>query len=172
MDDVVDALAGLTSRQRLGLQALIADVRRTPTWTWQLPVLIRQRCWLRLDQIRLSQLHRWLPPDTCAEAPELVRYRELLSQGWPALQAQECCWQEFGAEDCHQALQRFWASQSDGRQHWTMQRYLTLVDQYRRRFNAGNATIPMLELPRQGDPTDHQLHWVSDSTPMMRHTCA
>ena len=172
MDDPAHHLEGLTSRQRQGLQSLLNDLRSSLTWSWQLPVLIRQRCWLRLETIQLSELHRWLPPDGCEDAPELARYRELVALGWSPLQAQEQCWQEFGDDDCRIALQRFWASQHDRKHDWTLQRYLAMVSRYRQSIEAGVTTIPMLVLPRSGAATDHQLHWVSDSTPPMRHTCA
>ena len=172
MVDPANPLEGLTRRQLQGLHNLLSDVRSSLAWSWQLPVLIRQRCWLRLEMIELGNLHRWLPPDGCEEAPELCRYRELVAQGWSPLQAQEQCWQEFGDDDCRTALQRFWASQQDRKHDWTVQRYLALISCYRRSIDAGVATIPMLVLPRAGGATDHQLHWVSDSTPPMRHTCA
>ena len=120
----------------------------------------------------MSELHRWLPPDGCEDAPELSRYRELVALGWSPLQAQEQCWQEFGDDDCRIALQRFWASQHDRKHDWTLQRYLAMISRYRQSIEAGITTIPMLVLPRSGAATDHQLHWVSDSTPPMRHTCA
>ena len=80
MVDAANPLEGLTRRQLQGLQNLLSDVRSSLAWSWQLPVLIRQRCWLRLEMIELGNLHRWLPPDGCEEAPELCRYRELAAQ--------------------------------------------------------------------------------------------
>ena len=84
-----DPLDGLTSRQRLGLQDLLVSVETTGTWSWDLPVLIRQRCWLRLEYIRLDQLHRWLPPDARGEAPELVHYRRLRVHGMTEIEAEQ-----------------------------------------------------------------------------------
>ena len=55
MTDGFDPLEGLTQRQRLGLQELMAAVDQTHSWSWNMPVLIRQRCWLRLDCISLGQ---------------------------------------------------------------------------------------------------------------------
>ena len=120
MVDPANPLEGLTRRQLQGLHNLLSDVHSSLAWSWQLPVLIRQRCWLRLEMIELGNLHRWLPPDGCEEAPELCRYRELVAQGWSPLQAQEQCWQEFGDDDCRTALQRFWASQHDRKHDWTV----------------------------------------------------
>ena len=70
-------LEGLTRTQQLGLRDVLLDVRNAGGWSWDLPVLLRDRCWLRLDRIRLSQLIRQLPPDGRDEAPELFHYRKL-----------------------------------------------------------------------------------------------
>ena len=56
MKDGFDPLDGLTTRQRLGLQDLLVSVEKTGAWSWDMPVLIRQRCWLRLESI-LSLIH-------------------------------------------------------------------------------------------------------------------
>ena len=171
MEDGFDPLEGLTSRQRRGLHQLMHAVERSHTWSWDLPVLIRQRCWLRLDHIRLDQLHRWRPPDARADAPELVHFRQLRAQGLSELEAEQACWQEFGMGHCRQALQRFWESQDDAGQHWTTRHYLELVSRYRRSFETGQPCIPMLVLARNGSKTGHQLHWLPVGTPSMRHTC-
>ena len=81
MKDWFDPLDGLTTRQLLGLQDLLGSLGMSGTWSWDLPVLIRQRCWLRLESIRLNQLHLCLPPDPRGEAPELVHYRRLRVNG-------------------------------------------------------------------------------------------
>ena len=73
MVDAANPLEGLTRRQLQGLHNLLSDVRSSLAWSWQLPVLIRQRCWLRLEMIELGNLHRWLPPDGC----EAVSYTHL-----------------------------------------------------------------------------------------------
>lgn len=171
MEDGFDPLDGLTSRQRLGLEQLMDAVAKKRTWSWELPVLIRQRCWLRLEQIQLHQLHRWCPPDARGDAPELVRYRQLRALGHAALDAEQICWQEYGMANCRQALQRFWDSEDDAAGTWTTSHYLELVNRYRRSFEAGQPSIPMLVLPRNGSRTGHQLHWLSVNTPSMRHTC-
>ena len=136
-----------------------------------MPVLIRQRCWLRLESISLDQLHRWLPPDARGEAPELVHYRRLRANGMTEIEAEQRCWEEFGMANCRQALQRFWESQGASGTTWTTRHYLELVNRYRRSFETGRPRIPMLVLPRSGSETGHQLHWLSINTPSMRHTC-
>ena len=58
MVDPANPLEGLTRRQLQGLHNLLGDVRSSLAWSWQLPVLIRQRCWLRLEMIELGNLLR------------------------------------------------------------------------------------------------------------------
>ena len=85
VETTTHALAGLTERQQRGLIEVLDEVRRADGWSWQLPVLLRERCWLRLSRTPLTQLHRLLPPDGRDEAPELVHYRRLLKQGMDPL---------------------------------------------------------------------------------------
>jgi hypothetical protein len=56
-----DPLSGLTDMQRLGLEAALQDVNAGDGWSWQRPVLLRNRCWMQLNRIQLDQLHRLLP---------------------------------------------------------------------------------------------------------------
>ena len=167
-----DPLDALTSRQRHGLEEILREVGQAKSWSWSLPVLLHERSWLRLMQIRLNQLYRYLPPDGREDAPELVRFRTLIEEGFDALQAQQHCWDEFGMEDCQRALRRFWDGQSQNCHGWTLRRYLALVTRYRRSIDAGATAVPLLVLAQQGSDDFHQLHWVTDSTPTMRHTCA
>ena len=88
MTDRFDPLEGLTQRQRLGLQELMAAVDQTHSWSWNMPVLIRQRCWLRLDCISLGQL-RVGSPRTLEEAPELVYFRKLRADGMSEVEAEQ-----------------------------------------------------------------------------------
>ena len=168
----IDRLGSLTARQRLALFGVLEEVRQARSWSWRLPVLLHDRCWLRLSRIRLDQLQRWLPPDGGGDAPELIRYRELLNTGDSPLQAQQRCWLEFGTQDCQRALKGFWVSQDTCRHGWTTTRYLDLLSRYREMFEAGDTAVPMLVLARAGSRERHKLCWVSDSTPTMRHTCA
>ena len=167
-----DPLSGLTDIQRFGLEAVLQDVNAADGWSWQRPVLLRNRCWMQLNRIQLDQLHRLLPPDGHAEAPELVHYQTLLSEGIDPLVAQQRCWDEFGIDDCQRALQSFWTSQERSNHGWTAQRYRTLVSLYRDCIERGINTIPMLVLARKGSSEPHQLHWLTGSPPVMRHTCA
>ena len=93
-----DPLDVLTARQRLGLSEIFDEVRLASGWSWQLPVLLQERSWLRLMRINLRDLSRHLPPDGREDAPELSRFRALLQQGVDRYK-QQCCWAEFGMED-------------------------------------------------------------------------
>ena len=165
-------LAGLTDGQRLGLSQVLNEVRQKGTWSWTLPVLLRERCWLRLTRIQLCQLQRHLPPNGRDEAPELMHYRLLVAEGLDPFIAQQTCWQDFGAEDCQRALQDYWQSKTISDHGWTSKRYRQLVSLYRDSIEEGIATVPMLVLARKQSEEQHQLHWITDSTPTMRHTCA
>ena len=166
------ALAGLTERQQRGLVEVLDEVRRAEGWSWQLPVLLRERCWLRLSRTPLTELHRWLPPDGRDEAPELMHYRRLLQQGMDPLLAQQSCWREFGIEDCQRALQDYWNSRDTAIHGWTAERYRQLVSSYRERIERGITVVPMLVLARKNSVECHQLLWITENTPVMRHTCA
>lgn len=155
-------LAGLTEAQALGLQGVLAEIRAATEWSWGFPVLLRDRCWLRLDRIPLRQLQTVLPPDGREEAPELMHYRRLLADGVDPLQAQQACWHDFGMEDCQRALHSYWQSQHSHHHGWTASRYRQLVGAYRERFERGVMTVPMLVLARTGSGESHQLHWISD----------
>jgi len=165
-------LAGLTERQRRGLVEVLDEVRHAEGWSWQLPVLLRERCWLRLSRTPLTELHRLLPPDGRDEAPELMQYRRLLRQGVDPLLAQQHCWQDFGMEDCQRALQEYWTSRDSATHGWTAQCYRQLVSSYRERIERGITAVPMLVLARTNTVECHQLFWISETTPVMRHTCA
>ncbi len=168
----LDPLNVLTSRQRSGIGPILEEVRRAQEWSWQLPVLLHESSWLRLMRVSLSQLCRHLPPDGREDAPELERFRNLIAGGADALEAEQVCWAEFGMEDCQRALRRFWEGEDQIGHGWTMRRYLGLVSRYRQCVESGVPTLPMLVLAQQGSREQHQLFWVTDSTPTMRHTCA
>ena len=159
-------LAGLTKTQRLGLRDVLLDVSKARAWSWELPVLLRDRCWLRLDRIRLSELMRYIPPDGRDEAPELMHYRKLMAQGIDPLLAQQSCWLEFGMEDCQRALHAYWQSHDKTNHGWSAQRYRQLVSLYRDQIERGLATVPMLVLARRETDEEHQIHWITEHTPL------
>ena len=90
---MAELLASLTPRQQQQTEALVALQQQEAHWHADLPVLILERCWLRLQSVSVADLAGVLPPDSSAEAPELVRFRELLQQGLDHLEAEEVCWQ-------------------------------------------------------------------------------
>jgi hypothetical protein len=159
------AIAPLISeRHGLLLRQGLEAIRRADRWNGELPVFLLERCWLRLSAVPVQELAARLPPDCSREAPELVRYRELLAQGLPPHQAEQLCWLDFGMEACRQAQHRFWQQQERGNQGWTLSTYLDLLQHYRRRVEGGNdRPLPLLVLARQGDPAAsacHQLVWL------------
>lgn len=166
------SVSGLTNDQRQGLLLVLQEVNNAAGWSFELPVLLRDRAWLRLSRIPLQQLHRLLPPDGREEAPELIRYRSLLKRGLEPLIAQEQCWHEFGMADCQRAQKAFWKSREHSNHGWTAERYRRLISGYRVRIERRITTVPMLVLARQNSDEHHELVWVSESTPVMRHTCA
>ena len=134
-------------------------------------MLLLERCWLRLKAVPVAQLAVALPPDSSAEAPELSRFRQLRAEGCEGLVAQEQCWREFGREACSEALRRFWRAQEQGNHGWTFERYLELVEHYRRHLEAeGPRPVPLLVLARQGSGAPHDLHWCWPGPQSIGHT--
>lgn len=176
-------LPTLTQAQRLQADASLAFLQEVRAWNGSLPVLLLNRCWLRLTVLPIERLALELPPDLSRAAPELERYRQLMEGGWPAWQAQQQCWLEFGAEACQQALRRFWQAQEHPCHGWTLQRYLEFLTEYRHRFASQRPRpVPLLVLARpSGRPfcsatvEEHGLFWLRPDLRIderaMRHTC-
>ncbi|MFM9072317.1 MAG: hypothetical protein ACKOOC_02780 [Cyanobium sp.] len=174
----------LTEAQRVQVRDSLGQLQSSDGWSGNLPVLLLNRCWLRLTVIPVDRLAAELPPDLSRAAPELVRYRELMETGCPAPQAQQQCWLEFGPEACHQALRRFWNAQDQGSLGWTLQHYLEFLTDYRHRHATQRPRpVPLFVLARPSGrsfspPTLEKdgLFWLRpDPTlaePSMRHTCA
>lgn len=180
-DSVLARAEGLfTPAQEREVMQRLAALQVSPAWHGGLPVLLLERCWLRLSWVAVEDLARRLPPDSSREAPELERYRQLLGCGHPGWQAQQLCWEEFGAQACREALVRYWDSREQGRQGWTLQHYLDLLSEYRRRFESQRPrTLPLLVLARSAEGQRreaHRLLWLrpegSEPSHPMRHTCA
>jgi hypothetical protein len=170
----------LTAQQRLQLSPWFAELQAAEQWHGGLPLLILERCWLRLSAVPIQDLARRLPPDSSREAPELVLYRALLAAGHGPLQAEQLCWLEFGMEACRQAQRRLWDVQERGNHDWTLERYLDLLRQYRQRFAQEHPRpLPLLVLARPDEPAvsaRHRLLWLApgegEGVRSMRHTCA
>lgn len=170
------AMPLLTSRQSAELDHCLNELEASSHWHGQLPVLLLERCWLRLIAVRVEELARHLPPDSSWDAPELVRYRELVEEGHSPLTAEQLCWLEFGAEACRQAQLRLWGAQERGNQGWTLESYLQLLREYRHRFETGESRqLPLMVLARRdesGRGAVHQLVWLGRGEgEAMRHTC-
>jgi len=177
-------LPTLTPAQKLQVDASLEALQLAGAWSGDLPVLLLNRCWLRLTVIPVERLALELPPDVSRAAPELERYRELIEAGFPAWQAQQLSWQEFGPEACHQALRRFWTAQDHPFHGWTLQRYLEFLTDYRQRFARQRPRpLPLLLLARPSAQRycpkrmeEHGLFWLRPGLTIgeraMRHTCA
>ena len=162
----------LTPRLEAKTQQLLTALQREHQWHGELPVLLLDRCWLRLQVVPVQRLAQVMPPDASADAPELSLYRALQAEGLSDLQAQDRCWEEFGREACTEALRRFWRMQERGNHGWTLLAYLDLVGTYRKQLEQPGATpLPLLVLARPGSDEPHQLRWFWPATPPMRHTC-
>ncbi len=160
----------LSSSQRLRTDGLLAQ-QQGYGWQGELPVLLLERCWLRLEPVSVQGLARVLPPDASGAAPELVRFRDLKGSGLEACLAEQLCWQEFGRGAVQQALRRYWSAQEAGNHGWTLDRYLAFLAEYRRWMEAdGPKPIPLVVLARSGAPEPHRIEWCWPSPTPMRHT--
>ncbi len=171
-----EILQSLRPAQIALLQDQWDQVRAASSWQGRLPVLLLDRCWLRLEVVPLDGLARRLPPDPSAEAPELVRYRELCAGGLDPWTAQIQCWEEFGALSCQQALRQHWEQQDRATAGWTLASYLHLRRRYRQGLLGGDPRLPLLVLPRHGGNEAMRLLWLQPpfviARRTMRHTCA
>ncbi|MFN9644631.1 MAG: hypothetical protein ACK6BG_05805 [Cyanobacteriota bacterium] len=168
----------LTPGQLPQARAALHSVRQAREWSGQLPVLLLNRCWLRLTVVPVERLALALPPDLSRDAPELAHYRTLIEAGHTPFQAQQLCWREFGPEACQQALRTYWRS-LESRAHggWTLERYLSVLAAYREAFASDQfRPLPLIVLARPSTVEDHGLFWLRPDLTIveraMRHTCA
>ncbi len=155
-------LPSLTPRQQGQLAGALEQQQRRERWDGELPVLLLNRCWLRLESVPVERLAQRLPPDATAAAPELERFRHWRRAGLGVLAAEARCWEEFGPHACRAALRRHWEARERGHHGWTLETYLDLLGQYRVRIEAsGPKPLPLIVLARGGgDRGDHELHWL------------
>lgn len=173
-------LPSLTASHWARVELLLKGLQQEDTWHGGLPVLLLDRCWLRLSCVALRDLMLQLPPDCTGEAPELVRYGELLARGWLPWLALQQCWQEFGAPACREALLRFWDAQDASPHSWTPADYLSLMGEYRLRFHQQRPrSLPLIVLARRPVRSDQDRQGVLWLSPeliptdrSMRDTCA
>ncbi len=172
----------LTPRQRRDLDRHWRELQEHSRWSESLPVLLLDRCWLRLTAESLGGLARRLPPDASGEAPELARYRELRQRGLGGWEAQLRCWEEFGPEACREAQRRFWSARELGNRGWTLERYLALRAEYRQGWGLVRPRRGPLRVVGRGGGDgaagwagEHQLLWLCPAADEperpMRHTC-
>ena len=170
---MAEVLQTLTPRLQEQADHLLIEQQQQTVWHGRLPVLLLDRCWLRLQVVPVAELTQVLPPDNSGDAPELVLFRSLLQQGLNRLEAQDQCWQEFGREPCSQALRRFWQAQERGNHGWTFSAYLLLLERYRQHLQTeGPTPLPLLVLARVGSAEHHRLQWCWPRPPAIGHTCA
>ena len=159
MAEAIEGLS-LTKSQVRNLDSTLQSLFGKP-WSLSNPVFVLDRCWLRLEKIRLDELAKRLPPDTSNEAPELVKYHQLLQNGFENLLAIQECWLEFGMEDFYRALRNYWHWQDIGNNGWTFGRYLDVVEKYRKSFEYSSIEIPLIVLGRKHFSENHFVEWIS-----------
>ncbi|MFO8237730.1 MAG: hypothetical protein R6U00_05635 [Prochlorococcaceae cyanobacterium] len=168
-----ELLAALTPVQQRRLQGWCDQLAVAAGWHGDLPVVLLERCWLRLQAVTVATLADAVPADTSAEAPELLRWRQLRQEGSDPWSAQLRCWHEFGAQACQQAQRRHWQQQEQHCCGWTFADYLDLLREYRQGLGpGGNRRLPLLVLRRPDGDQRHALHWLPSPHRTMRHTCA
>ncbi len=161
-----------SERQQRQLQQWQHQLQQATAWSGELPVALLEPAWLRLRAVPVEQLAVALPPELAAEAPELVRYRQLTAQGWPAWEAEQQCWQEFGSDACQRALRQLWQRLERPERGWTLDDYLGLLQAYRLQLSSDQPRrLPLLLLDPSGSEP-HRLLWLHGSSQPMRHTCA
>jgi hypothetical protein len=166
-------LASLTPVQHHRLQGWCHQLTTAPGWHGDLPVVLLERCWLRLRAVTVATLADAVPTDTSAEAPELMRWRQLRQEGIDPWSAQLTCWHEFGAQACQQAQRRHWQQREQHPCGWTFADYLSLLRRYRQELETGTSRcLPLLVLRRPDGEQRHTLHWLPSRHRTMRHTCA
>lgn len=166
-------LPWLTLGHRRRLDALRDELDASTGWHGTLPVVLLERCWLRMRVVTVATLAEAVPPDRSAEAPELVRWRHLVASGSDPHSAQLQCCEEFGSRAFQQALRLHWLHRDERRWGWTFADYLELLRLYRQGLEGrAGRRLPLLVLRSADDEGRHALHWLSSRSRSMRHTCA
>ena len=149
----------LTTRHYKIIESTLCELQGS-IWSFEAPVFIFDRCWLRLEKIRFHELTQRLPPDNSAEAPELIRYKHLLLEKNDRLLALQECWFEFGMEDFYRAFRSYWEYQEKGNQGWTFSRYLDTLNKYRESFEISSISVPLIVLTREHTADEHLVEWI------------
>ena len=133
-------------------------------WSYNHPVFLLDRCWLRLEEICLAQLGERLIYDNSLNSPELVKYNKHIREGTNNLLAVQKCWHEFGMQDFHRALRNHWDWKERGNNGWTFDKYLYLIKYYKTAIEKSNILIPLIILARKDSKENHVLKWVDYNT--------
>ena len=150
-------------RHKEAIDRTLSEIKGQP-WTFEFPVFLLNRCWLRLEKVPLSSLIDKLPPDKSQEAPELVKYHQLMVEEYDPLIATQHCWQEFGMEDFHRALRNSWDWEVRGNNNWTFKSYIELVQSYRIKIDKSILSVPLIILARQNSKENHKIKWINELT--------
>ena len=148
------------SHKHQKLTQLILNEKYNKTWSFNLPVLILDRCWLRLDKLELKDLLIRLPPDLSHEAPEMLRYQELIKEGKPLILAAQQCWDEYGIECFYLALRNRWLKEDIGNNGWTYKKYMELINTYKNNVGKSLISIPLIILAYRDSNDNHKVVWI------------
>ena len=129
-------------------------------WSFNLPVLILDRCWLRLERLKLKDLAFRLPPDLSNEAPEMLRYQQLIKEGKTLLIAAQQCWEEYGVESFYLALRNRWLKEDIGTNGWTYKKYMELINTYKKNIRKSLVSIPLIILAYHDSNDMHKVLWI------------
>ncbi len=149
----------LTSSHQKQTQ-LVLNEKNNEIWSFDLPVLILDRCWLRLEKITLLELPTRLPPDLSHEAPEMLRYQKLIKEGKPLILAAQQCWDEYGMESFYLALRNCWLKDDIGNHGWTYKKYIKLIKTYKNNIRKSLITIPLIILAYHDSRDNHKVFWI------------
>lgn len=150
----------LSSKQKSQIESALAKLM-DKSWSLDHPVFLLNRSWLKFEELRLEQLTERLPPDNSREAPELVRYYELINGGTDYLLAIQKCWDEFGIEEFHNALRNYWYWKDIGNHGWTFKRLIQLISDYKKFALESSPSIPLIILSREDTTEEHLILWLS-----------
>ena len=130
-------------------------------WSLEHPVFIFDRPWLRLEKISVYELSNRLPPDNSSEAPELIKYHQLIQNGYERLIATQLCWMEFGMDDFYRAIRQYWHCNEFGNYGWTFNAYMYLFSKYKKSFDDSSILMPLIILGRDKNSENHKVEWIS-----------
>ena len=149
-------------RHTIYLQKALKEIKGKD-WSWELPVFILNRCWLRLEKLKVIELKVHLPPDCSDEAPELKKYYNLIDDGLDQLLALQECWEEFGMEDFYRALRHSWNCKASKKNGWNFTEYISLVKRYKNTVAQKKLEVPLIILGRSNE-YKHHVDWICEKS--------